>query len=102
MPEALRYNKGKPQLSLVIEARYALEGAAEVLEFGMGKYDRSNWKNSFPKEQLIDSLMRHLCKFMDGEELDDETGLPHVDHLLCNAIFLSYHYNGRKDSENKK
>jgi len=95
--QALRYNQGKPQLSYVVSARYALEGAAAVMEAGAAKYDRDNWKNSSPKEALIDSMMRHLCKFMDGEEVDEESGLPHVDHALCNAIFLSYHYNGRKE-----
>jgi hypothetical protein len=98
---AMRYNEGKPQLSYVMSARYALEGAAKVLEMGGLKYERDNWKKSFPKEALIDSMSRHITKFMDGEELDEESGLPHVDHILCNAIFLSYHFNGRKPKEDK-
>lgn len=96
---AMRFNQGKPQLSYILSAGYAIEGAAAVMENGAKKYARDNWKKSFPKEQLIDSMVRHLTKFMNGEELDDESGLPHVDHVLCNALFLAYHYNGRKPQE---
>lgn len=100
--QALRYNEGKPKLSYVLSAKHALEGAAAVMEVGAKKYERDNWKKPFPKEVLVDSLLRHLVDFMDGVDLDSETGLPHVDHILCNAIFLSYHYNGRKDERIKQ
>lgn len=95
--QALRYNTGKPELSFILEADYAIEGVCEVLKFGSIKYDRSNYKKGFPKEQLIDSLLRHLTKYINGEELDGESHLHHLDHVLANSIFLSYHYNGKKD-----
>ena len=97
--QAMRFNTGKPQLSYVISARYAIEGAAAVMEAGAHKYARDNWKKGMDAEAIIDCMVRHLSKFLDGEELDDETGLPHVDHVLCNAIFLSYHHNKRKPND---
>ena len=97
--QSLRYNEGKAELSYILDADYAMEGACEVMTFGAKKYDRNNWKKGFEKEQLINSLLRHLTKFQNGEEVDEESGLPHVDHALCNAIFLAYHYNGRKPNE---
>lgn len=96
MTKAERYNDGKPQLSYVLAARYAVEGASMVMQEGCKKYDRDNWKKGMDDTALIDSMMRHLSKHLDGEFLDSETGLPHVDHALCNALFLSYHHNGRK------
>ena len=98
-PQSLRYNEGKAELSYILDADYAIEGACEVMSFGATKYDRNNWKKGFPKEKLMDSLLRHAIKFQNGEELDEESGLPHVDHLLCNAIFLAYHFNGRKSED---
>ena len=91
-----RFNQGKPELSYILDANYAIEGICDVMSFGATKYERDNWKLGFPKEKLADSLLRHLTKFLSGEELDEESGLPHVDHIGCNALFLAYHYNGRK------
>ena len=99
--QALRYNEGKPELSYVLDADYAIEGLCEVLAFGAEKYDRSNYKKGFPKEMLVDSLLRHLTKFMNGEELDEESGLHHTDHVLANAVFLSYHFNRKKEKHNE-
>ena len=94
--KAMRFNDGKPQISLVLSAGYALEGAAKVLEFGAEKYDRDNWKSGMDKEALVDSLSRHILKVLEGENVDPESNCPHVDHILCNALFLAYHHNGRK------
>ena len=40
--------------------------------------------------ELIDSLMRHTLAFLDGEDLDPESGLPHTYHILANAAMLEY------------
>ena len=28
---------------------------------------------------------------MDGQENDPESGLPHIGHILCNAMFYQFH-----------
>ena len=94
--EADRYNKGKLEMSYLLDATYAVEGLVAVLMKGAEKYERDNWKKGMPARPLLDSLLRHALAYMSGEVNDKETGLPHVDHLLSNALFLSYHHNGRK------
>ncbi len=102
MSTAKRYNKGKVPLSLVLESRDALEGLARVLEMGAKKYGRSNWKKGYSDDTvLLDSLMRHIVKVASGEVIDEESGLPHADHILCNAFFLS-HFNHQKPSISTK
>lgn len=99
---SLRYNEGKCQLSYMLDANYAMEGMCEVLRFGAQKYERNNWKKGFDFEGLADSLLRHLAAHQNGEMYDPESGLPHVDHVLCNAMFMAYHFNGRKDLDEPK
>ena len=50
---------------------------------------RGNWRKGLSHTQTSDCLLRHLTKWLAGEDNDDETGLPHLDHVLVNALFLS-------------
>ena len=84
-----RANEGKPKMSLLLEAPEALRGVVRVLEMGMEKYARVNWRKGLSYNELMDSMMRHQVAFMQGEDIDPESNLPHVDHILCNALFLS-------------
>lgn len=86
--QALRYNEGKPKWSLV-DFR-SLEDMVKVLEFGMKKYSRGNWKRGLPINDLYDSLQRHLVSFMEGEDMDSESNCSHLGHAMCNLMFMSY------------
>jgi hypothetical protein len=104
MEQALRYNNGKPQWSLVDFD--SLEGLVHVLEYGARKYAKDNWKKGMPVTQVSESLMRHLFAFLRGEDVDPESGCRHISHVMCNTMFLEYilrekpHYDDRK-GENK-
>lgn len=89
MPGGLRYNSGKPELSMVLEASHALKGAADILTMGKAKYSRGNWRGGLSHTEICDSLLRHLTDYLSGVDLDPESGKPHVDHILCNALFLA-------------
>lgn len=99
-----RHNKGKPPFSMFMEARHALAGLAEVLEFGAAKYDRGNWRRGLPHADICDSMLRHLAAYLSGEDNDPESGKPHVDHIFCNAMFLAegYRTNPHLDNRSKE
>ena len=84
-----RFNKGKAPVSAVLEAQHAISGCAQILAFGAKKYDRGNWRKGFNHTEVADSLLRHMSAYLSGEDLDPESGLPHVDHIMCNSLFLS-------------
>ena len=48
-----------------------------------------NWRKGLHYSRVTNSLQRHLNEFNAGNDIDEETGLRHVDHILCNALFLS-------------
>lgn len=87
--EAMRLNEGKLEWSLMDDISFA--NMIKVLMFGAKKYAPNNWKKGFKKSKMIDSIQRHLVAMKDGQELDDESGLPHYAHLQCNLMFYAYH-----------
>lgn len=96
--EAMRFNEGKPKWSLVHYK--SLEPMIRVLEFGALKYAPRNWQKPMPLEQILESMQRHLAALMDGEELDEESKIHHIGHIMCNAMFYNYHYNILKNEKN--
>jgi len=66
----------------------ALESTVRVLEFGAKKYDKGNWAKGMPWSVCFNSAMSHLTKILVGETTDEESGLPHSAHLMCNLVFL--------------
>lgn len=102
MQLANRYNDGKVDFTYVLSAPKSLEGLARVYEFGAKKYARDNWKRGLSYLTLVASLMRHLLKFIGGENLDEESKLPHVSHILWNAQILAEMYYTRVDMDDRK
>ena len=79
-------DKGKLRMDLIPPE--ALEGIAEVLTFGAEKYGENSWRK-VEKERYIAALLRHYAAYMhDHKSVDEESGILHIKHLLCNAVFL--------------
>lgn len=86
--QALRYNQGKVNWSLVDFK--SLEPMVDVLAYGTKKYSRDNWRLGMPATQIIESMLRHTFALLKGERLDNESLCKHVGHIQCNAMFLAY------------
>jgi len=94
-----RKNEGKLRWGLV--SWKALEPLVRVLMFGAKKYDDHNWRKGLKYSETLDSMQRHINSFSDGVDKDKESGLDHVGHIMCNAMFLSYMYLFRKDLDDR-
>ena len=85
---SVKRDGGKPRLSLV--SPIAITNIARVLEFGSTKYGDNNWrKTGLNYQRLIDATLRHLSAYNCGEDCDEESGLSHISHALCNLMMLS-------------
>lgn len=86
--KAERFNDGKLKWSLVHFK--SLEPMVRVLMFGAQKYSVDNWKKGLDKKEILESMQRHLAALIDGEQNDPESGLSHMGHIQCNALFYNY------------
>lgn len=84
--KALKYDKGKSPLSMIPNS--FINGVADVLDFGAKKYHRDNWKKGMEWTRLVDSCLRHVTTWNEGEDLDPESKLSHLKHAACNLAFL--------------
>ena len=69
----------------------AVEGAVRVLMHGAKKYSAFNWAKGMPYTRVLDATQRHLNAIYQGEDKDPESGLDHVDHAICELVFLKYY-----------
>jgi hypothetical protein len=97
--QGTKYDQGKAPISLV-DPQF-IEGVAQVLAFGANKYNADNWRGGIAYRRLIDAAYRHIGAINRGEDIDDESGLPHVYHASCCLMFLSWMTTNRKDLDDR-
>lgn len=78
----------------VKEARFdlipseALTQLAEHYAVGAEKYGDHNWRKGFEWSKSYAALNRHLHAFWSGQDLDPETGKPHLTAVAFHAFAL--------------
>jgi hypothetical protein len=87
-----KQTKGKVPLHLISDP--AIEGIARVMEFGMnGKpdgYEARNWEQGLQYSDVYSAMKRHAAKWWCGHNDDSESGLNHMFHVACLAMFLAH------------
>ena len=79
----------------------ALEALARILTDGAIKYSSRNWELGMEWSRPYAALQRHLLAWWGGQDVDPESGHPHLWHVLTNAVFL-VSYNERKIGEDDR
>lgn len=83
-----KFDQGKPRLSLI--PKEAIWAAARGFTYGEKKYGTHNFREGIKYSRLSDATMRHLTAWLEGEELDPESGNSHLDHALASLSMLTF------------
>ena len=84
----LRLDDGKPRIELVPPS--IILAIAEVLGASAeprGKYPVRNWEKGMAWSKTYAPAMRHLLAWWQGEDLDPESGMPHLWHASTDLAF---------------
>lgn len=96
-----RHNKGKPQVSqlspeFILDLANLMTKTAES-----GKYEEFNWTKGQNYRTAYDSLQRHMLAYYSGEDIDPDSGFP---HLLCagaNLMIMYHSYKNHPDLDDR-
>lgn len=66
----------------------ALESVGHVLAFGARKYAPGRWRLIDRRSRYFSAMLRHLFAWWRGQDIDEESGLSHLSHAACCALFL--------------
>ncbi len=84
--QTAKLDANKPRPTLVPVS--LIQSVTAIREYGNQKYhDPENWRKVEP-QRYKDALYRHWLAYLQGEQNDPESGLPHLWHLATNAAFL--------------
>lgn len=85
--QTIKADAGKLQLTLV--PREIIRAIARVRMYGNRKYgDSESWRRVAPS-RYRDAAFRHFLAYLDDPQgVDQESGIPHLEHLACNVAFL--------------
>ena len=78
----------KPPLHLIPSVANLIE--SRVMALGAAKYGPYNWRHEKVAATVyMDAISRHLMRYLDGEDNDDESGVSHIGHIRgCTGILL--------------
>ena len=85
--QSMKADGGKIRMELIPTS--AIYSIGRVLTHGADKYGPNTWQ-SVEYERYVGALIRHLLAFIDDPlGKDADSGMPHTEHLLANAVFLN-------------
>lgn len=85
-------NEGKPKWRLI--DFQSLEEVVRVFEFGEAKYGTHAYQHmDIERDDILDSMQRHLVSLYNHQDQDPETGLNHAAHLAANCLMFLWKYS---------
>lgn len=83
---AVKHDDNKPRVDLIPPDVLFQVGAA--FGFGDEKYEAYNYLKGMDHHRMFRAAKSHLDKYWMGEDLDPESGLPHLAHACASVMML--------------
>lgn len=80
--------KGAKDVAMGLIPVGPLADVARLYNFGAKKYSPNNWRKGYDWHLSYDALQRHATQFWNGEDDDEESGLPHLASVVFHALAL--------------
>lgn len=93
--------KGKKPEAFSLLPWDALAEVAKVYNYGAQKYSPHNWEKGYPWSLSLDALYRHVAAFTTREDLDPESGLPHLAHAAFHILALLWFAKHGKGADDR-
>ena len=68
--------------------------------FGASKYDDNNWRKGYNWSLTLDAHSRHVAQWMQGEDLDEESGSHHLIAAAWHLIALWWFQKHGRGTDN--
>jgi len=85
--QAVKHDAGKPDYTLL--DKQFLEGLISVMQHGEKKYGRDTWRQGIGEQRLLSAAARHLFAIINGEDIDQDSGLAHIYHVAANMQMMT-------------
>lgn len=83
-----KFDSGKPMISYIpVET---LLGEAAVFGDGAAKYGKHNYKLGLEHTRPLDAAIRHILAILNRQDLDPESGRPHVYHARASLAIYDW------------
>ena len=80
---------GAKKTPLHLIPKVALYAAADALKLGAGRYGAWNWRQTrILSTTYHGALLRHITAWGSGEDLDPDSGLPHLGLAMANLCII--------------
>ena len=97
--KGIKFDGHKPRTDLL--PGFPLLQVANVLSLGAHKYGDHNWRAGMKWTRPYAAALRHLLAWIEGEDNDQESGLNHIDHALCELMFLRQYIKDYPDNDDR-
>ena len=78
------------------------ESYVRIAEFGAKKYVPWNWSKGLSRVQLCCSLLRHTFAYIRGQDMDPDSKISHVDHIMWNAATLAHNVHHKLEDGRRR